>query len=99
MIAQKIWQQAETYAGYCSLFGNPRRILILWLLQDRERSVSSLAAELGISLQNTSQNLRLMKDKGVLQARREGQVVYYRLAKNDLLCSCGLINLGPPGCA
>lgn len=99
MITPEILKKAEEHAGYCSLFGNPRRILILWLLHDRELSVSGIAAELGVSLQNTSQNLRLMKDKGVLSARRDGQVVYYRLARNDLLRSCGLLSLGPPDCA
>ena len=75
------WQQAEI----CGLFGNPNRLLILWALGAEERSVGDIAAAIGASLQNTSQHLRLMRDKGVLAARREGNTVYYRLERGGLV--------------
>ena len=78
-------------ASLCSVFGNTQRVLIAWTLGKDEVSVSEIAARLDISLQNASQHLRLMKDKGVLLSRRDGQTIYYRIAENSLLASCPIM--------
>jgi DNA-binding transcriptional ArsR family regulator len=82
---------AERQAEICSIFGNATRILVLWVLEQQEMSVGEIAAAIDSSLQNTSQHLRLMKDKGILVSRREGNTVYYRLQKHDLLEECPLL--------
>ena len=85
---------AAERAQLCSVFGNANRILILWVLRKQELSVGDIAKEIGTSLQNTSQHLRLMKDRDIVQSRRVGQVVYYRIAENELMKRCSsLINL------
>jgi len=43
------------------------------------------------SLQNTSQHLHLMKNKGILTSRREGQTIYYRIVENELMKDCRLV--------
>jgi DNA-binding transcriptional ArsR family regulator len=53
--------------------------------------VGEIAAAIGTSLQNTSRHLNLMKSAGILSSRRDGQTIYYRLADNNLLETCGLI--------
>ena len=87
----EIMALAREQASMCSVFGNTQRILIAWTLGDEEVSVSDIAAQLDISLQNASQHLRLMKDKGVLLSRRDGQTIYYRIAANELLASCPIV--------
>lgn len=82
---------ADRQAGVCSVFGNPRRILILWALAADERSVTEIAAIIGASMQNTSQHLHLMKKMGILSSRREAQTIYYRLAETDTAVSCHLL--------
>jgi ArsR family transcriptional regulator len=82
-------RQAET----CSLFGNPIRVMIIWLLKQREMSVSDIATTVRASLQNTSQHLRLMKDRGILAARREGNTVLYRLQPHQDIQGCRLLKL------
>ncbi|KAA3657261.1 MAG: ArsR family transcriptional regulator [Chloroflexi bacterium] len=82
---------AECQAAICSVFANPRRVMILWTLAEREKSVSEIASAVGISLQNTSQHLQLMKGRGVLDSRREAQTIYYRLAENEPAKSCLLL--------
>ena len=42
-------------------------------------------------LQSTSQHLHLMKDKGILRSRRDGQTIYYRIANHDTLAQCPLL--------
>jgi ArsR family transcriptional regulator, virulence genes transcriptional regulator len=79
-----IEEQAEIH----QILSNPSRLLILHSLVEKEMSVGEIAEQIGASLQNTSQHLRLMKDKGVLEARRDGQTIFYRIAVNETGESC-----------
>ena len=89
-IAVEIQELAVRQAAVCGVFGNAKRVLILWALLDRELSVSEIALIIGASLQSTSQHLRLMEDKGILVSHREQQKVYYRVADHDLMKGCRL---------
>lgn len=68
---------AETQAQLYQVLANPRRVLILRALTEREMSVGEIAGLVDASMQNISQHLRLMKDRGFLNSRREGQTIYY----------------------
>jgi DNA-binding transcriptional ArsR family regulator len=72
--------QAEKTAELLRVLANPRRLKILWALERNELSVGQIAAEIGASLPCTSQHLRLMREHGILCSRRQGQIVYYRVA-------------------
>lgn len=85
-------ESAAQQAAFCRVFANASRILILWVLADGEKSVSDLAETLGMSLQSTSQHLSLMKGCGLLEARRDGQMVFYRIAGNGRSQSCHLVS-------
>ena len=80
---------AQQQSDLCKIFSNPNRLLILWTLAERECSVSEIASAIEASLQNTSQHLRLMQTRGVVQSRRQGNLVYYRLVR-DTLVGCRL---------
>jgi ArsR family transcriptional regulator len=92
---RELSHQATARAEICSLFGNPTRVLILWTLSEKEHSVGEIAGIVGTSIQNTSQHLRLMRDKGLLVSRREGNTVYYCLQDDTLPLGC-LLREGPP---
>lgn len=79
---------ARQQAEICRVFGNVNRIMIIWVLDGQEMSVGDIAAAIDSSLQNTSQHLRLMKDKGVLTSRREGHTIHYRIADHQLIEGC-----------
>ncbi len=86
----RMLETAKQQAEICKLFGNVHRILILWVLENQELSVSDIAREIDSSLQNTSQHLRLMKAKGMVASRRDGHTIYYRIperARNES-CRC-----------
>lgn len=84
---------ARQQAEICKVFGNANRILILWALGDRELSVGDIAEAIDSSLQNTSQHLRLMKDKGILVSRREQHTIFYCVADHELMEGCRLLQL------
>ena len=84
--------EAQEQAEFCGIFGNSRRIQIIWTLGDRELTVSEISEEIKASMQNTSQHLRLMKDKGVLQSRRDGREIYYRIADKKFSQICPIVS-------
>jgi ArsR family transcriptional regulator, virulence genes transcriptional regulator len=79
---------AEKQAQLCKLFGNTSRILIVWCLSDRELPVSEIADEVGTSLQNISQHLSLLREHGIVCARRDGQTIYYRISDDEWVSDC-----------
>ena len=77
---------------FCGIFSNSRRIQIVWAIGNRELTVSEISEEIKASMQNTSQHLRLMKNKGVLQSRRDGREIYYRIANTEISQNCPVVS-------
>ena len=60
---------------------NEKRLMLLCLLAEGERSVSELNARLDLSQSALSQHLAILRDDGLVTTRREAQSIYYGLAK------------------
>lgn len=67
------------FAKIGKALGNSHRIALLYHLGQAERSVDILARTVGLSLANTSQHLQVLRRAGLVDARKAGQHVYYRL--------------------
>src|SRR5690625_4961848 len=73
--------EASRLAGLFKLLGDPRRARVLYaLLEAGELCVCDLAASVGVPEASVSQVLRVLRTAGVVDNRREGRMVYYRLA-------------------
>ena len=81
----------ELEADRLRVLANPKRLMIVSLLGEGPRSVSALADRLTLSIQNTSQHLRLMRDRRIVRARRAGRAVTYSLANPVLAECCGRV--------
>jgi len=68
------------YARIGKGLSNPHRLEILELLAQGERTVDSLADEIGLSTANASQHLQALKQAGLVQPRRQGVFIHYSLA-------------------
>ncbi|MBI2867679.1 MAG: winged helix-turn-helix transcriptional regulator, partial [Chloroflexi bacterium] len=79
------------HAAICKTFANPWRLRIVEALGEGERTVSQLVALLGIPKSNVSQHLGIMREKGVVEHRREGGYVFYRLSNPKVLQACRLM--------
>jgi rhodanese-related sulfurtransferase len=83
------------FAGLAELakaLASAHRIEIVEVLGQGERSVEGVAGRVGLSVANTSQHLRLMRQAGLLSSRRDGKHVLYRLsdpAVVDLMAALG----------
>ena len=60
--------------------GNGRRMQILELLSHGEKSVERLAISLDIGITSVSAHLQILKNAGVVSARKEGVKVFYSIA-------------------
>ena len=79
------------HAGICSALADPRRILILYALNDKPSNVSDIAEALGISQPTASRHLNLLRERGLVTAKREGQSVVNTLADNRIIQALDLL--------
>ena len=70
----------DEFARVGRALASGRRIELLDVLANGERSVEALAGEAGLSVANTSQHLQVLRQAGLVTARRQGTSVHYRLA-------------------
>lgn len=64
---------------------HPLRLQILCDLGQQESSVAEIVAQTGSTQSNVSQHLILLRDMGVLTARRQANKVFYRVRNTSLL--------------
>lgn len=70
----------ELHASVCKGLADPKRLLILDALRDGERSVSEICDLVNLPQSNVSQHLAVMRNKGLVVTRRDGQRVFYAVA-------------------
>lgn len=70
----------DQFARVAQALASGRRVEIVDVLANAERSVEDLSAQVGMSVANTSRHLQVLKDAGVVAATRHGTRVRYRLA-------------------
>ena len=70
---------------------DPKRLMLLDVLRGGERSVGELAQELGCSLSNASQHLAVLRSAGLVDTRRTGTTIVYRMSEPELLEACDVI--------
>lgn len=75
----------EMHASICSVLGNPKRLEIIDILRGEEKSVNELSSLMEIPQANLSQHLSVMKQKGILEARRDGVNIYYSIANPKVI--------------
>ena len=68
------------FARIGKALSSPHRLEILELLAQGPRTVDSLATEIGQSLANTSQHLQALRQAALVETRKEGLFVFYRLS-------------------
>ena len=86
MISKK--ELLKLHADFCKFMANPIRIEILFLLGEKEMCVDELASEVKVKVPNISQHLAVMREKGVVEVRREGTKMYYKLTNPKTLQAC-----------
>ena len=91
MEKQKEKKIYELHASICKTLANPKRLQILNLLRNEEMTVNELASLMEIREANVSQQLSVMRQKGILVSRREGVNIYYRIANPKVIKACDIM--------
>jgi DNA-binding transcriptional ArsR family regulator len=81
----------QRYAAIGRALADPKRLCVLESLAGGELSVSDLSASAGCQVPNMSQHLAVLRSAGLVQSRREGSTIFYRLADVRVLEAYRLI--------
>jgi DNA-binding transcriptional ArsR family regulator len=74
---------AERACDFLKALTNPSRLMILCQLADGEKSVSELEALMGLRQPTLSQQLARLREDQLVETRRDGKMIYYRLASDE----------------
>lgn len=75
----------------CEAMGDPKRVMLLYLLAERERSVSELTELLGVAQSTVSYHLKVLRDRGLVTVDRQGTSAYYALADRRIIEALDLL--------
>ena len=82
---QQLRDNAAAAGQLLKTLGNPDRLLLLCQLAQGERHVSELEELLGITQPTLSQQLAVLRREGLVDTRREGKQIYYRISSHEAL--------------
>lgn len=78
-------------ADFCSALSDPTRIFILYALNEKPLNVTELTNELGIPQPTTSRHLKVLRERGLVYAERQGTVITYHLADPRVIQALDLL--------
>ena len=81
----------QLHAEICHALSDPNRILILYELRDGPRNVGELAENLSLSQPTVSRHLKVLRDRRMVLAEREGTNVFYTLADKRVIQALNLL--------
>ena len=94
----KLEVRAEEASQLLAAMANPKRLLILCNLLEREMNVTDLSERVGLAQSPVSQHLSKLRAWGLVKTRRDAQQINYSLASNqvrqvlatlyDIYCAC-----------
>jgi DNA-binding transcriptional ArsR family regulator len=74
----------EQFARVGKALASPKRLELLDILAQGERSVESLARATSLKLTTASAHLQTLRQGGLVLSRKDGTRIYYRLASNEV---------------
>jgi DNA-binding transcriptional ArsR family regulator len=66
-------------AEFFKALGHPARLVILEHLREGEKNVNELQTLLGLDQSSVSQQLSILRNRNIVEMRKEGTTVYYRV--------------------
>lgn len=68
------------HAQVCSGLADPNRILIIYNLSEGPHCVNDIASAVQLPQPTISRHLKILRERGIVRAERDGQTIYYRLS-------------------
>ena len=87
---QQVFQQVANYFG---LLADPTRLRILSCLCAEEHPVHDVVEKIGLTQANISRHLNILYRAGVVDRRREGSSVFYRVVDPNFVDICRTVSV------
>ncbi len=81
----------QRFAAIGRALADPKRLCVLEVLSNGERSVGQLSREASCHVPNMSQHLAVLRSAGLVETRRDGNTILYRLSDPRVLEAYRLI--------
>lgn len=81
----------QLHAEICAGLADPNRIMILYALSQGPRNVTELYSELNMPQPLVSRHLKVLRERNMVTARRQGTVIQYALADERLIQALDLL--------
>lgn len=75
----------DAWASTAKALASPRRLELLDILAQGERTVDAIAHEAGLAINNTSAHLKVLKTARLVESRKTAPFVFYRLADDAVI--------------
>ena len=75
----------QLHAQICQALADPTRIMLLYTLAEENKNVGELAEDLKLSQPNISRHLKVLRERGMVNATRDGANVVYSLADKRVI--------------
>ncbi len=79
------------HAEVCGALADPKRIALLYAMRDGEVTVTQLGEALNLPQATVSRHLKILRERGMVIARREGMNVYYSVSNKKILRALDLL--------
>jgi ArsR family transcriptional regulator len=79
------------HAQVCNGLADPNRILILYTISENAYNVSELAKQVELPQSTVSRHLKILRERGMVIAQRNGQSVFYSLADDRIIQALELL--------
>jgi len=81
----------RAHADICGTLSNEKRLRIIDLLGNKELSFGELSDKLKIKRPNLAQHLFVLKERGIVEMRRQGKNTFYRISDSRVINACQLM--------
>jgi ArsR family transcriptional regulator len=92
MVTPSLQQEiSQLEADFCFALSDPTRILLLYALNEAPRNVTELTLELNITQPSASRHLKVLRERGLVHAVKQGTTVTYHIADARLIQALDLL--------
>jgi len=84
-------QLFRLHADVCKTLSHAKRLEILNILRNKEMNAGQIVAKMKVAKANVSQHLAVLRRAGILETRRDGTNVYYRISNPKVIKACDLM--------
>lgn len=82
---------SQLEANFCAALSDPTRLLILYALNEGPHNVTELTVMLGVNQPTVSRHLKILRERGLVRAARQGTMVTYELVDPRLIQALDLL--------